>query len=200
MTSFSVSCRQVVRGAWTGRPPPLGKPLAYQMLPGNSPTLLESRESLLCTTKYGPGYRAAVRHAAGKGEIEVYPVFAPAALGGKCRLFARLIIRKGCSIGVHRHHKEREVVSFRKLPTLKYTMSTACSLASAGSRTRAFAGYASTPRVTKGLIAASNSACSLSSNSRTGMIFRSLPAFAPTKANPCFSLPFFAFIRAWAMQ
>jgi len=178
MTSFSVSCRQVVRGAWTGRPPPLGKPLAYQMLPGNSPTLLESRESLLCTTKYGPGYRAAVRHAAGKGEIEVYPVFTPAPLGGECGLSARLIIRKGRSIGVHRHHKEREVFF----------------------KTRAFAGYASTPRVTRGLIAASNSACSLSSNSRTGMIFRSLPAFAPTKANPCFSLPFFAFIRAWAMQ
>ena len=45
----------------------------------------------------------------GKGEIEVYQVFAPAALSGKCRLLARLIIRKGRSIEVHRHHEERGV-------------------------------------------------------------------------------------------
>jgi mannose-6-phosphate isomerase-like protein (cupin superfamily) len=45
----------------------------------------------------------------GAGETEIIHVFKKEQLRGKTRLFARLRLRKGCSIGYHVHEGEEEI-------------------------------------------------------------------------------------------
>ncbi len=45
----------------------------------------------------------------GTGSVELLHVFRQAELHGKARLFARLRLRKGSSIGFHRHDGEEEI-------------------------------------------------------------------------------------------
>jgi mannose-6-phosphate isomerase-like protein (cupin superfamily) len=45
----------------------------------------------------------------GTGEVEILHLFKKGELRGKTRLFARLILAKGCSIGHHVHEGEEEV-------------------------------------------------------------------------------------------
>ncbi len=45
----------------------------------------------------------------GTGTVELLHVFRQAELRGKARLFARLRLRKGSSIGFHRHEGEEEI-------------------------------------------------------------------------------------------
>ena len=45
----------------------------------------------------------------GSGEIEIVHIFKKDELKGKARLFARLILKKNCSIGFHTHDDEEEI-------------------------------------------------------------------------------------------
>jgi len=45
----------------------------------------------------------------GNGEVEILHVFKQEELKGKVRLFAKLRLKIGCSIGFHVHDKEEEV-------------------------------------------------------------------------------------------
>jgi mannose-6-phosphate isomerase-like protein (cupin superfamily) len=45
----------------------------------------------------------------GTGSVEILHVFRKGELGGRTRLFARLRIPRGSSIGYHEHHGEEEV-------------------------------------------------------------------------------------------
>ncbi len=45
----------------------------------------------------------------GKGEVEIVHIFKKEELGGKTRLFARLLLGSGCSIGYHAHADEEEI-------------------------------------------------------------------------------------------
>ena len=45
----------------------------------------------------------------GQGEVEILHVFRQEELQGRCRLFARLRLAQGCSIGLHPHEKDEEV-------------------------------------------------------------------------------------------
>ncbi len=45
----------------------------------------------------------------GAGSIEILHVFKKEELGGRARLFARLILKPGCSIGWHVHEGEEEI-------------------------------------------------------------------------------------------
>jgi mannose-6-phosphate isomerase-like protein (cupin superfamily) len=45
----------------------------------------------------------------GDGKVEIVHVFKKEELKGKARLFARIILRKGCSIGFHTHENEEEI-------------------------------------------------------------------------------------------
>ncbi len=44
----------------------------------------------------------------GRGEVEILHVFGQEELKGRCRLFARLRLAQGCSIGAHPHENEEE--------------------------------------------------------------------------------------------
>jgi mannose-6-phosphate isomerase-like protein (cupin superfamily) len=50
-----------------------------------------------------------VQMRGGKGSVEILHVMKPAELGGKCRLFARITLNEGCSIGEHVHENEEEI-------------------------------------------------------------------------------------------
>jgi mannose-6-phosphate isomerase-like protein (cupin superfamily) len=45
----------------------------------------------------------------GKGSVEIFHIFRKEELKGRVRLFARLRLRKGCSIGFHPHDGEEEI-------------------------------------------------------------------------------------------
>ncbi len=45
----------------------------------------------------------------GSGRVEILHIFKKEELKGKARLFARLRLGKGCSIGYHKHENEEEV-------------------------------------------------------------------------------------------
>ncbi len=45
----------------------------------------------------------------GKGAVEIFHVFRRQELHGKVRLFARMRLEKGCSIGYHLHDGEEEI-------------------------------------------------------------------------------------------
>ena len=45
----------------------------------------------------------------GAGEVEILHIFRKEELKGKARLFARLRLRKGCSVGYHPHENEEEI-------------------------------------------------------------------------------------------
>ena len=45
----------------------------------------------------------------GKGTIEINHILKQNQMKGKCRLFSKLVIKPGCSIGLHRHDEEEEV-------------------------------------------------------------------------------------------
>jgi mannose-6-phosphate isomerase-like protein (cupin superfamily) len=45
----------------------------------------------------------------GKGRVQIMHVFKKEELKGKCRLFAKITLEPGCSIGLHDHVDEEEV-------------------------------------------------------------------------------------------
>jgi mannose-6-phosphate isomerase-like protein (cupin superfamily) len=45
----------------------------------------------------------------GKGAIEVTHLLRQIQLKGKCRFFGSMLIKPGCSIGLHRHDEEEEI-------------------------------------------------------------------------------------------
>ena len=45
----------------------------------------------------------------GKGRVQIRHVFKQEELKGKCRLFAKITLEPGCSIGLHEHVDEEEV-------------------------------------------------------------------------------------------
>ena len=45
----------------------------------------------------------------GKGSVEIRHIFTQDELTGKCRLFARVTLGPGCSIGTHTHDREEEI-------------------------------------------------------------------------------------------
>ncbi len=45
----------------------------------------------------------------GKGSIEILHILKQDELKGKCRLFAKITVNPGCSIGLHEHESEEEV-------------------------------------------------------------------------------------------
>lgn len=49
------------------------------------------------------------RMRGGKGSVEISHVFSQDEMKGKCRLFAKIILEPGCSIGMHTHDREEEV-------------------------------------------------------------------------------------------
>ncbi len=49
------------------------------------------------------------RMRGGTGSVEIRHVFRTEELRGKVRLVARLSLKKGCSIGFHRHENEEEI-------------------------------------------------------------------------------------------
>ena len=44
----------------------------------------------------------------GNGAIEIRHILKQNQLKGKCRLFGKIVIKSGCSIGMHRHDEEEE--------------------------------------------------------------------------------------------
>lgn len=49
------------------------------------------------------------RMRGGKGSVELTHAFTQEEFIGKCRLFARVVLEPGCSIGMHTHDREEEV-------------------------------------------------------------------------------------------
>jgi len=49
----------------------------------------------------------------GNGTVKITHIIKE-GLPQKCRLFARIVLEKGCSIGLHEHHHETEVFYFLK--------------------------------------------------------------------------------------
>jgi len=45
----------------------------------------------------------------GNGSVEILHVFSQNEMKGKCRLFARITLKPGCSIGTHNHEREEEI-------------------------------------------------------------------------------------------
>ncbi|WHH61035.1 cupin domain-containing protein [Petroclostridium sp. X23] len=45
----------------------------------------------------------------GKGTVELLHIFQQDELKGKCRIFAKITMNPGCSIGLHPHENEEEV-------------------------------------------------------------------------------------------
>jgi len=45
----------------------------------------------------------------GKGSVEILHIFSQDELKGKCRLFAKVTLKPGCSIGTHTHNREEEI-------------------------------------------------------------------------------------------
>ena len=51
----------------------------------------------------------------GNGKVEILHIFKKEELTGRTRLFARLKLESGCSIGYHSHENEEEAVSYTHL-------------------------------------------------------------------------------------
>jgi mannose-6-phosphate isomerase-like protein (cupin superfamily) len=49
------------------------------------------------------------RMRGGKGSVNIRHIFSQEEFDGKCRLFARITLEPGCSIGEHVHDREEEV-------------------------------------------------------------------------------------------
>lgn len=49
------------------------------------------------------------RMRGGKGSVQIQHIFTQDELTGKCRLFARVTLEPGCSIGIHNHDREEEI-------------------------------------------------------------------------------------------
>lgn len=45
----------------------------------------------------------------GNGSVEFVHIVKQNELGGKCRLFAKMIVNPGCSVGLHDHTNEEEI-------------------------------------------------------------------------------------------
>lgn len=45
----------------------------------------------------------------GKGSVELMHIFGQDEMTGKARLFAKITLNPGCSIGMHQHDKEEEI-------------------------------------------------------------------------------------------
>lgn len=45
----------------------------------------------------------------GKGSVQLLHVFSKDELTGKCRMFAKITLEPGCSIGTHNHDREEEI-------------------------------------------------------------------------------------------
>jgi len=45
----------------------------------------------------------------GKGETKLLEIFSKDELRGKCRMFNKITLEPGCSIGTHPHHQEEEI-------------------------------------------------------------------------------------------
>lgn len=45
----------------------------------------------------------------GKGNVELLHIFKQDEMTGKARLFARITLNPGCSIGMHKHENEEEI-------------------------------------------------------------------------------------------
>jgi mannose-6-phosphate isomerase-like protein (cupin superfamily) len=45
----------------------------------------------------------------GSGEVEIIHIFKKEEIKGKVRLFARIVLKKDCSIGFHKHEGEEEI-------------------------------------------------------------------------------------------
>lgn len=45
----------------------------------------------------------------GKGKVEITHLLRQIQLKGKCRFFGSMVIKPGCSIGLHRHDNEEEI-------------------------------------------------------------------------------------------
>ncbi|MGI6778091.1 MAG: cupin domain-containing protein [Acetivibrionales bacterium] len=50
----------------------------------------------------------------GKGNVEINHIFKEDELNGKCRLFAKITLNEGCSIGLHEHDDEEEIYYIMK--------------------------------------------------------------------------------------
>lgn len=48
----------------------------------------------------------------GKGHVILEHILEEPALNGKCRLYAKITLEPGCSIGYHEHHGESETFYF----------------------------------------------------------------------------------------
>lgn len=46
--------------------------------------------------------------AGGKGHVLIERLLGEKELDGKCRMYAKVTLEPGCSIGYHEHHKESE--------------------------------------------------------------------------------------------
>lgn len=57
------------------------------------------------------GMTSEIKHEmrSGKGSVQMTHIFKQDELTGKCRLFAKVTINPGCSIGLHEHDKEEEI-------------------------------------------------------------------------------------------
>lgn len=49
------------------------------------------------------------RMRGGNGSVEIQHIFTQEEMKGKCRMFARVTLKPGCSIGIHTHEREEEV-------------------------------------------------------------------------------------------
>lgn len=45
----------------------------------------------------------------GNGQVKMLNIFSPDEIMGKCRLFNKVILEPGCSIGTHAHDQEEEI-------------------------------------------------------------------------------------------
>ena len=54
-------------------------------------------------------YETANERYGGKGEMKINHVFEKSELLANCRLFARVVLDQGCSIGYHQHDQEEEI-------------------------------------------------------------------------------------------
>ncbi len=45
----------------------------------------------------------------GQGSVVLESIFTPQELKGRCRMFSRIILEPGCSIGRHEHDQEEEI-------------------------------------------------------------------------------------------
>ena len=48
--------------------------------------------------------------AGGKGEVQIEHLLTEKELDGKCKMYARITIKPGCSIGLHEHHGNTETM------------------------------------------------------------------------------------------